>query len=80
MKKLSETRPRALIFGMKHHLVNLYQIQIISVGPKIAAPGSGFYIHSVATSEFPKWQTSFHLQKISTFKIGIISKREMQII
>ena len=38
---LSETaRPRALIFGMKHHLVDLYQVvQIISLEPKMACPG-----------------------------------------
>ena len=29
------------------------------------------YLHSVAISEFPKWQTLFHLQK-NTFKICII--------
>ena len=28
------TRPRVLIFGMKHHLV----VQIISLGPKMAHP------------------------------------------
>ena len=26
-------------------------------------------LHSVAIGEFPRWQTLFHLQKISTFKI-----------
>ena len=39
---LSETtRPRGLIFGMKHHLVNLYQVCsiYISLGPKMAHPG-----------------------------------------
>ena len=37
---LSETTmPRALIFGMKHYLVNLYQfVQIIYLGPKMAPP------------------------------------------
>ena len=43
---LSETtRPRALIFGMKHHLVDFYQVQIIPLGPKMALPrGSHVYI------------------------------------
>ena len=38
---LSETtRPRALIFGMKHHLVDLYQVcSNYSPGPKMAYPG-----------------------------------------
>ena len=44
---LSETtRPRALIFGMKHHLVDSYQVvQIIPLGPKMARHGGHmFYI------------------------------------
>ena len=39
------TRPRALIFGMKHHLVNFPKFdRIISLGPKMARPrGHMFY-------------------------------------
>ena len=44
---LSETKmPRALIFGMKHHLVNLYQVvQMISLGPKMAPPQGSPVLH-----------------------------------
>ena len=44
---LSETtRPRALIFGMKHHLVDFYQVcSNYTLEPKVASPGSHmFYI------------------------------------
>ena len=44
---LSETTSsRALIFGMKHHLVNLYQVcSNYFAGPKMAHPeGHMFYI------------------------------------
>ena len=44
---LSETTmPRALIFGMKHHLENLYQVvQIISLGPKMAPRQGSHVLH-----------------------------------
>ena len=38
---LSETiRPRALIFGMSHHLVDVYQVcsKFTPIGPEIAGP------------------------------------------
>ena len=43
---LSKTRRRRLlIFGIKHHLVDLYQVQIIGLGPKMAlSQGHMFYI------------------------------------
>ena len=36
------TRPRAFIFGMKHHLVNLYQVcsNYIPGAKNVPAPGS----------------------------------------
>ena len=47
---LSETvRPRALIFGMNHHLVDLFTkfIQIMPLGPKLPRTGDHmFYIGS----------------------------------
>ena len=46
VKFLSENaRLRALIFGMWHHLVGLYQFfQIMSLGPNIALPSQGAYV------------------------------------
>ena len=36
------TRPGALVFGMKHHLVNLSMfVQIIALVQKMAPPGGG---------------------------------------
>ena len=40
------TRPRALIFGMKHHLVNFYQVwSNLSLGPKMAPPPESHVLH-----------------------------------
>ena len=33
----------------------------------------------MAISEFPKWQTLFHLQNNSTFKIGIIQNEKCKL-
>ena len=60
--------PRALASGLSYIQVDKYGITIL------------YHLHSVAISEFPKWQTLFYLQKISILKIGKISKRAMQII
>ena len=50
---LSETtRPRALIFGMLDHLVNLYQVvQIIALGPKMAQPLGSHGLHWLLKGE-----------------------------
>ena len=46
-KTLSDTtRPRALIFGMKHHLVNNYQVcSNNGPGPKIVWPPGSHVLH-----------------------------------
>ena len=39
-------RPRALIFGMQHHLVYLYQVvQIMPLGPIMAQPQGSHVLH-----------------------------------
>ena len=55
-KILSETiRPRALIFGLLHHLVDLYHVvQIMSLGPKMAPPGGSHVLHRLISGKHDK--------------------------